>query len=50
VFSRGCKNRYGHPAPEIVDRFEQFGIPTFDTCVDGTITFVSDGKTVSIKK
>lgn len=46
VFSRGCDNRYGHPAPEIVDRFAQFGIPTSDTCKDGTITFVSDGKTV----
>ncbi|MBI5457700.1 MBL fold metallo-hydrolase [Candidatus Kaiserbacteria bacterium] len=46
VFSRGCDNSYGHPAPEIVARFAQFGIPTFDTCKDGTVTFVSDGKTV----
>ena len=46
VFSRGCNNKYGHPAPEVVDRFKQFGIPTFDTCTEGTITFVSDGQTV----
>lgn len=46
VFSRGCKNRYGHPAPEIVERFAQFDIPTLDTCTLGTITFVSDGKMV----
>lgn len=47
VFSRGCDNKYGHPAPEVVARFAQFGIPTFDTCKDGTITFVSDGQTVT---
>lgn len=46
VFSRGCTNRYGHPAPEIVARFNQFGIPTDDTCKEGTVTFVSDGKEV----
>src|SRR3989344_2270805 len=46
VFSRGCTNTYGHPAPEVVARFEQFGIPTYDTCEDGTITFVSDGQIV----
>ena len=47
VFSRGCQNRYGHPAPEVVQRFKDFGIPTFDTCTDGTVTFVSDGQTVT---
>lgn len=46
IYSRGCDNKYGHPAPETTARFAQFGIPTFDTCKDGTITFVSDGKTV----
>lgn len=46
VFSRGCDNTYGHPAPEVVARFAQFGILTLDTCTDGTITFVSDGQTV----
>jgi competence protein ComEC len=50
IFSRGCDNTYGHPAPEVVARFESFGIPTLDTCTDGTITFVSDGTTVSRKK
>ncbi len=46
VFSRGCDNRYGHPAPEVVERFRQFGVPTLDTCEEGTITFVSDGAKV----
>ena len=46
VFSRGCDNKYGHPNQEVVDRFALFGIPTADTCEDGTITFVSDGQTI----
>lgn len=49
IFSRGCHNTYGHPAPEVVARFQQFGIPTSDTCTDGTVTFVSDGKAVTKK-
>ena len=50
VFSRGCNNKYGHPAPEIFALFERFGIPTGDTCKDGTITFVSDGNTVTLQR
>lgn len=46
VFSRGCDNTYGHPSPETVATFERFKIPVLDTCTEGTITFVSDGKTV----
>ncbi len=46
VFSRGCDNTYGHPHQEVVDLFKRFEIPTLDTCTDGTVTFVSDGRTV----
>lgn len=46
VFSRGCDNSYGHPHTEVVELFARFGIPTRDTCSDGAVTFVSDGKTV----
>ena len=49
VFSRGCKNRYGHPAPETVDIFKRFNIPVEDTCTKGTITFISDGQKVSLQ-
>lgn len=47
VFSRGCDNTYDHPSPETVATFQTFNIPTLDTCTDGTITFVSDGKSVT---
>lgn len=50
IFSRGCDNRYGHPAPEVVERFKQYEIPTLDTCLDGRVTFVSDGQGVSLRK
>jgi len=47
VYSRGCNNQYGFPDQETVQTFAKFGIPTFDTCKDGTVTFVSDGETVT---
>lgn len=47
VYSRGCDNRYGHPAAETVALFEQLKIPAFDTCRDGMITFSSTGLQVS---
>ncbi len=46
VFSRGCDNEYGHPHEEVRASFARFGIPTLDTCDDGRITFVSDGRKV----
>lgn len=47
VFSRGCNNRYGHPSPQTVSIFNNFGIQTFDTCRDGTVTLHSDGSIVT---
>lgn len=46
VYSRGCDNRYGHPHPEVVERFKYLDIETLDTCEEGTITFVSDGQSI----
>jgi competence protein ComEC len=47
VFSRGCENKYGHPSAEVVERFAVLGVPTYDTCEQGTVTFVSDGSVVT---
>lgn len=49
VYSRGCDNRYGHPAEEVVGLFTMKGIQSFDTCLDGTITFRSSGSTLLVK-
>lgn len=44
VISAGRKNRYGHPAPEVLDRLRRFGIKVMRTDRDGDVTFVSDGR------
>lgn len=49
VYSRGCDNSYGHPHDEVKETFAKLSILTLDTCEEGTITFVSDGKTVRRK-
>lgn len=49
VFSRSCDNAYGHPHKEIVELFARLHIKTFDTCLNGRVTFISDGVAVHIK-
>ena len=49
IYSRGCDNSYGHPHDETIETFAKLEISTLDTCTDGTITFVSDGKTLTRK-
>lgn len=43
VISVGARNRYGHPAPEVLDRLARRGIEVLRTDQRGTITFTSDG-------
>lgn len=47
VYSRGCGNSYGFPHKETIDTMARFNIPVADTCKEGSITFVSDGRSVS---
>jgi competence protein ComEC len=44
VISVGARNRYGHPAPEVVARLQRLGITVLRTDQLGTITFASDGQ------
>ncbi|MGE0472710.1 MAG: DNA internalization-related competence protein ComEC/Rec2 [Nitrospirales bacterium] len=41
VVSVGAHNRYGHPAPEVVERYREKGIPLFRTDRDGAIWFTA---------
>ncbi|MEY4746982.1 MAG: hypothetical protein RLZZ416_31 [Candidatus Parcubacteria bacterium] len=50
VISRGCDKKSPPPSANTIATFEKFGVTTLDTCVDGTVTFVSDGETISLKK
>lgn len=43
VISCGINNRYGHPAPETVERLEETGCRIFQTPVCGAVTVQSDG-------
>lgn len=50
VISVGKKNIYGHPAPETLQRLEDFEITALRTDEEGTITFKSDGEKVFLMK
>jgi competence protein ComEC len=50
IISAGCDNSYGHPHKEVMDRVARLNIPTLSTCTSGTITFLSDGNSHSIKE
>lgn len=47
VISCGEGNSYGHPHKEAMERFIDTGADILRTDLDGTIVFVSDGKTIS---
>lgn len=49
VYSRGCENRYGFPHKQTVSTLKLFGVQTADTCLEGTVTYISDGTRV-VKK
>jgi competence protein ComEC len=47
VISVGADNRYGHPAPEALDRLK--GVAVYRTDLQGTIEVVTDGETYEVK-
>jgi competence protein ComEC len=47
VISAGKDNRYGHPHKEVIDLLKEKNIPALKTFEEGTITFQSDGETVT---
>ncbi|MGE5244514.1 MAG: ComEC/Rec2 family competence protein [Betaproteobacteria bacterium] len=49
VFSVGRGNHFGHPAPEVVQRYEDAGAAVFRTDEDGAITLDSDGESLDIR-
>ena len=48
IFSAGRNNRFGHPAPAVVARYRERGIPMFSTAESGAILIDTDGHTVSV--
>ncbi|MBI2310780.1 MBL fold metallo-hydrolase [Candidatus Collierbacteria bacterium] len=48
VVSVGAKNSYGHPAPEILRRFDILGSSILRTDQNGEVEFVADGKSYGL--
>jgi competence protein ComEC len=44
VISVGGDNRFGHPAPEVLERYATFGLPVLRTDERGTIELITDGE------
>jgi competence protein ComEC len=49
IFSAGQHNRFGHPHPAVVARFEAMGAAVFRTDRDGAVFIETDGRTVSMR-
>ena len=49
IFSAGRNNRFGHPAPAVVQRFARRGIEMFNTADDGAVFIETDGVGVEIR-
>ncbi len=50
VISAGRDNRYGHPHQEVLVRLKEMNIFTTNTAKQGTIEFISDGKTLECRR
>ena len=49
VISVGRHNRYGHPAPEVLERLAAHGVTILRTDERGTITFFTDGRDARVR-
>jgi beta-lactamase superfamily II metal-dependent hydrolase len=49
VISVGAGNDYGHPHQETLAKLASAGVKVYRTDRDGTVVFVSDGKTLTVK-
>jgi competence protein ComEC len=48
IISVGRRSQFGHPHPEVVERWESIGAKVLRTGETGTISLVSDGKTLKL--
>ena len=49
IFSSGRANRFGHPAPAVVERYRAMGATMFSTAEDGAVILDTDGESVEIR-
>ena len=48
IFSAGRNNRFGHPAPAVVERYAARGVAMFNTATDGAVFVDTDGRRVKV--
>jgi competence protein ComEC len=49
VVSAGRGNHFGHPVPEVLQRYEEVGAEIFRTDRDGAVMVDTDGKSVHVQ-
>ncbi len=49
VISCGSGNQYGHPHKETISKLANAGVKIYRTDTHGTVVFVTDGKTITVK-
>jgi len=50
VVSVGRANHFGHPAPEVLERYRAVGSEIFRTDRDGAVFIETDGRTVAVSR
>lgn len=48
LISAGIENKFNHPAPDVVDRYEGIGASMLRTDISGAIVLQSDGKEIKM--
>ena len=49
IVSAGRANHFGHPVPEILDRYRSMGSEVFRTDQDGAVTLDTDGDSIGVR-
>jgi len=50
VISVGYRNQFGHPRQEVLERLQQAHVRTYRTDLQGAVTFLLDGRTVTARQ
>ena len=49
IASAGRANHFGHPVPEVLERYRSIGAEIFRTDQDGAVTVVTDGTSINVR-